>query len=49
MTLREYHDRTKHSVASVRASASVLDWDNQPLPFKVYPELEPMGLPTELP
>jgi SagB-type dehydrogenase family enzyme len=47
--LRDYHARTKHSLASVRASPHSLDWDNQPLPFKVYPDLEPIRLPTELP
>jgi SagB-type dehydrogenase family enzyme len=47
--LRAYHDRTKHSVASVRAGARPLDWDNQPLPFKVYADLEPIPLPTDLP
>jgi SagB-type dehydrogenase family enzyme len=49
MTLREYHDRSKHSLASVRAGAHALDWDNQPLPFKIYPGLEPAELPTDLP
>ena len=42
-SLREYHERTKHSPASVRASAYALDWDNQPIPFKVYPDLEPIA------
>ncbi len=49
MTLREYHDRTKHSLASVRASPNVLDWDNQPMLFKVYPALPGIDLPTDLP
>jgi SagB-type dehydrogenase family enzyme len=48
-TLREYHERTKHSLASVRGAGHVLDWDNQPLPFKVYPDLAPTPLPTDLP
>jgi SagB-type dehydrogenase family enzyme len=47
--LREYHERTKHSLASVRSDPHGLDWDNQPLPFKVYADLEPIPLPTELP
>jgi len=46
LTLREYHDRTKHSLASVRSGAHSLDWDNQPLPFKIYPDLEALPLPT---
>ena len=49
MTLREYHERTKHSVASVRAGSHGLDWDNQPLPFKIYPDLSAIPLPTDLP
>src|SRR5690348_7284972 len=43
-----YHDATKHSPASIRANAHFLDWDNQPLPFKIYPTLEPLRLPSEL-
>jgi SagB-type dehydrogenase family enzyme len=27
----------------------VLDWETKPLPFKVYPALEPIRLPTDLP
>jgi hypothetical protein len=49
MTLREYHDRSKHSLASVRAGAHALDWDNQPISFKIYPTVEPVELPTDLP
>jgi SagB-type dehydrogenase family enzyme len=44
-----YHDGTKHSVASLEASRHFLDWENKPLPFKVYPRLEPIALPRELP
>jgi SagB-type dehydrogenase family enzyme len=43
-----YHDATKHSQASIRANAHFLDWDNQPLPFKIYPTLEPLRLSTEV-
>src|ERR1700674_1963324 len=43
-----YHDATKHSQASIRANAHFLDWDNQPLPFKIYPTLEPLCLSTEV-
>jgi SagB-type dehydrogenase family enzyme len=49
MNLREYHDRTKHSLASVRTGQQTLDWDNQPVPFKIYPALDPIELPTDLP
>ena len=43
-----YHDATKHSQASIRANAHFLDWDNQPLAFKIYPTLEPLRLSTEV-
>jgi SagB-type dehydrogenase family enzyme len=43
-----YHNATKHSHASVRANAHFLDFANQPLPFKIYPSLEPMRLPGEI-
>ncbi len=43
-----YHDATKHSYASIRANTHFMDWSNQPLPFKIYPALEPMRLPNEM-
>ena len=43
-----YHDATKHSYASVRANPHFLDFSNQPLPFKIYPALEPSRLPDEM-
>src|SRR6266446_6957543 len=42
-----YHEATKHSYASIRSNPHFLDWSNQPLPFKIYPALEPMRLPSE--
>src|SRR5437763_9374224 len=45
---RSYHEGTKHSVQSVRASQHFLDWDITPRPFKVYPDLEPIPLPRDL-
>ena len=39
-----YHDRTKHSQESVRADPHVLDFDNQPLPFKIYDRVESVPL-----
>jgi hypothetical protein len=48
MNLRDYHERTKHSLASVRSGARGLDFDNQPLPFKIYPDLQAVPLPTDL-
>jgi SagB-type dehydrogenase family enzyme len=46
---RRYHDRTAHSPESVRRSGHTLEWDIKPLPFKIYPALEPLRLPTDLP
>jgi len=45
---RTYHDATKHSYQSIRSGAHFLDWANRPLPFKVYPTLEPLSLPREV-
>lgn len=45
---RSYHDRTKHTWRSVRSSGHVLDWSNQPVPFKLYPDLPPLTLPVDL-
>jgi len=43
-----YHEATKHSYASVRTNPHFLDFANQPLPFKIYPALEPARMPTEV-
>jgi SagB-type dehydrogenase family enzyme len=43
-----YHNATKHSYVSVRANTHVLDWANRPLPFKIYPAIEPLPLPQDL-
>ncbi len=43
-----YHNATKHSYASIRRNTHFMDWSNQPLPFKIYPTLEPMRLPGEV-
>jgi SagB-type dehydrogenase family enzyme len=45
---RRYHEATKHSYESVRRRARPLDWANQPIPYKDYPELELEPLPPEL-
>lgn len=45
----EYHNRTKHSHASISANPHYLDGAIQPLPFKIYKTLEPIALPRELP
>src|SRR6266852_4874935 len=44
----KYHDATKHSYASVHNNPHFLDFDNQPIPFKIYPTLEPSPLPAEV-
>ncbi len=43
-----YHNATKHSYASVRTNPHFLDFANQPLPFKIYPTLQPSRLPGEV-
>jgi len=43
-----YHQATKHSYTSVRTNPHFLDFNNQPLPFKIYPALELSRLPTEV-
>jgi SagB-type dehydrogenase family enzyme len=43
-----YHDLTKHSYWSIRASPHYLDWANKPSPFKVYPGIDPIPLPRAL-
>ena len=44
----DYHEATKHSYASVRNNPHSLDFSNQPLPFKIYPGIEPSRMPTEV-
>jgi SagB-type dehydrogenase family enzyme len=44
----EYHNRTKHSYASVRTNPHALDWKNKPLLFKIYPTLEVLRLPRDV-
>src|SRR6476646_5480040 len=45
----KYHDGTKHSYWSVRNHPPFLDWANRPLPFKIYPKIEPLPLPRDVP
>jgi len=44
----DYHNGTKHSYESIRANRHYLDWDNQPIPFKIYSTLSPIRLPEHL-
>jgi SagB-type dehydrogenase family enzyme len=45
----KYHDDTKHSYWSIRNNPHFLDWANRPQPFKIYPNIEPLPLPREVP
>ena len=45
----KYHDGTKHSHWSIRNNPHFLDWANRPLPFKIYPKLESVPLPRDVP
>ena len=44
-----YHDGTKHSLWSIHNDLHYLDSEIQPLPFKIYSDLEPIPLPDDLP
>lgn len=43
-----YHNHTKHTYESVRSSPQGLDWPNQPIPYKIYTDFEPIPLPEPL-
>jgi SagB-type dehydrogenase family enzyme len=45
---RVYHAKTKHSYTSVRTDGHHLDWDNRPMPYKLYPEVSGLALPRDL-
>jgi SagB-type dehydrogenase family enzyme len=45
---RTYHAATKHSYTSVRTGGHHLDWDNRPMPYKLYPEVSGIALPRDL-
>ncbi len=44
----EYHQRSKHTYDSVRVPGVDLDWKNQPSPYRVFPDLPKVSLPTHL-
>ena len=44
-----YHAETKHSYDSVYRHHHILDWDNQPRPYKLYTDLERIALAEPLP
>ena len=43
-----YHNGTKHSSESIRTNRHYLDWENQPIPFKIYSDLESIPLHQQL-
>lgn len=45
----KYHNGTKHSYWSIRNNPHLLDWANRPLPFKIYPRIEPLPLSRDVP
>jgi SagB-type dehydrogenase family enzyme len=42
-----YHEATKHSEISIQLSRHYLDWDNKPMPFKIYTKLPSISLPSD--
>jgi SagB-type dehydrogenase family enzyme len=45
---RFFHEVTKHSYASVRSGGQMLDWENRPLAYKIYPQAGVIALPRDL-
>ena len=45
----DYHEKTKHSLWSLQMDSFSLDFSNQPLPFKIYTDLESIPLPHDSP
>jgi SagB-type dehydrogenase family enzyme len=45
----DYHEATKHSEARLLSSRHYLDFDNKPIPFKIYLESPSISLPTSFP
>jgi SagB-type dehydrogenase family enzyme len=46
--VREYHESTKHTYASVRTNHHALDWSTQPSPFRIFREHPKVDLPRNL-
>ncbi|MGD9973132.1 MAG: SagB/ThcOx family dehydrogenase [Desulfatirhabdiaceae bacterium] len=42
-TSRTYHESTSYDRKNM--DRTVLDWQNQPMPYKIYPEMTPLHLP----
>jgi len=49
MIWREYHECTKHSIASLKRAPHVLDWENMPNPFRHYEGVPVVDLPADPP
>ena len=47
LTWREYHKATEHSVDSLRAARTSLDWANMPDPFRHYDGVPVLDLPND--
>ena len=45
---RFFHEVTKHSYTSVRSDGHMLDWENRPLAYKIYPQAGAIALPRDL-
>src|SRR5712692_1003014 len=45
---RSYHNATKHSYVSVHNNPHFLDFNSQPIPFKIYPTRDPSPLPADV-
>ncbi|MGH7916778.1 MAG: SagB family peptide dehydrogenase, partial [Candidatus Binataceae bacterium] len=45
---RAFHEITAHSYTSVRSGGHRLDWDNRPVPYKIYPDAGALNLPRDL-
>jgi SagB-type dehydrogenase family enzyme len=46
--LRAYHEATKHSRARLALGARPLDFENKPVPFKIYRDLPPIPAPDDI-
>ena len=42
-----YHEATKHSETKLARDPHILDWSNQPRPFKIYCDVESLPLPAD--
>lgn len=49
MSWREYHERTKHSIESVKGKPHLLDWADMPDPFRHYEGVPVLDLPADPP